>query len=244
MPWKHIQDNPGSDNVTFNSNATALSVGAFGSAVSLLNSVVVCVGGAGSSSGSISGLTVTDNGSTPNTYTQAIIKTSSSTGAWVAFYVSRITSNPSSGNLNPKVTVTNSQSLGIVASEFSGAASKSSVINDGNGASSTSNSTSPAPGAVTPTVYEDLVLTAEVNINATISASPTGFTSVGKRSNSLFISMEFMYKILNVSNLNSVSSTWTVGSSLWVACAYILKPDPYPASYVDSPMFPKAITRM
>jgi hypothetical protein len=70
VAWVNVQNNPSSGTLA-TAAATSLSIGAFGSAVTVGNFVVVwAMGGAGGGTINPGQITCSDNAATPNTYTQ------------------------------------------------------------------------------------------------------------------------------------------------------------------------------
>jgi hypothetical protein len=151
---------------------TQLSAGAFGSANTLGNFIVVWI--SGSFSGNIT--SVTDNARTPNTYTQLYLAANGAVKC--AAYLAKITSLPASGNLNPQANFSSStNAVDISASEFSGG----SLNLDGSAITHTGTSASTyAGGPITTNQANDLLITGFTQDDNTQTITvPTGFTSAG-----------------------------------------------------------------
>lgn len=224
MGWAHIQDTPGSNNVNATGSGTTQALTAFGSAVTLGDQVIVWAWGTSGSAIVAANVTCSDNGATPNSYTQLIFAVQG-TNKWVAiFEAATITSNPNSGNLVPTVTSSVTTGLNACGSEFSGG---SSATDGSNSAVSGSPGTAPAPGNITTTSSADLLLTIFTDasgLNPETITSPGSYTSTGIQTNgSSFDCGQGMWWIPNAIVTNN-NPTWTLGDSVnWSAAQIALK---------------------
>ncbi len=223
MAWAHVQDAPGSDG-TGGAAAGNVSTGPFVSPVTLNNIVAVFCWGDQSSLGTAGQITCSDNGSTPNTYTQLAFKSVSDANAddvFAAIFIATITHNPSSGNLNPKVTAANGLVVVACAAEFSGG----STTVDGSAVVASSGSTgAPAPGSLTPNFTTDLILAVMASgaTGATTVTTPTNFTSCGKHSTGAdTLAGEGIWFIPG--NANAQNPTWPSQANGWDACQVDVK---------------------
>lgn len=204
--WAHVQDTPGAGAMTQAQSVTSLQAGAFASANTLGNYIIVWCGG------SLSGVNitgVTDNAQTPNTYTQLFLSVNGNVK--IAAYIAKITSLPASGNLNPKVTLSGSGSnVNICAAEFSGG----STTMDGSAVTvQNAGSTSFTGGPISTTQQNDLLVAGFTqDDNPVGTAAPSGFTAVGIGSGGA--SSEAgggAYKIVT-GTVSSQAATWTASS--------------------------------
>jgi hypothetical protein len=234
MAWTHVQDTPGGNATANTASGTSLNLGAFGSAVTLNNFVVVWFHAEGGAN-TIATISVTDNGSTPNTYTQLVaLKVTDSGGFAVvgSIYLAKITHNPSAGNLNPQVNTSISASLLMgCAAEFSGGSSTT----DGSSTNSSTTNWTPSCGNMTTTNSGDLLLAEMSTGVSTGTASwtdPTSYTSVGKQTNaSSFDIMQGLYRIpgTTVTNNNPTWNSFSPTNQGGVAVQVALQP---PSSFV------------
>jgi hypothetical protein len=234
VAWAHVKDSPGAGGVASASAAT-LNVGAFGSAVTLNNYVVAWAWGGNSSTPPTAGqVTCTDNGATPNTYTQIAFKgqaLGANPGTWAAAFVAKVTSNPASGNLNPKVSNSGSGPWIVgCAAEFSGG----TTTTDGSSTNGSTNNTSNAPtcGNMTTAVADDLLVAAfGMNQTSDLStiADPTNYTLVGKTVSETVEAGAGHYRIVTgtVTNNNpawALTGASSAASDGWAACQAALQP--------------------
>jgi hypothetical protein len=235
MGWAHVQDSPGSGGVGSASAAT-VNTGAFGSAVTLNDFVVVfCWGGNATNPPTAGQVTCSDNGATPNTYTQLAFKGFTTAGGgshmFSAIFVAKITSNPGSGNLNPKVSVAGASQFVVgCAAEFSGG----TTTQDGSSTNANSNSVSNAPtcGTMTTAVANDLLLATfgiDQPSDLTSITVPTNYANVGKTVSETVEAGSGDYRIVSGTVTNN-NPAWTlVGASSaagdgWTAVQAALEP--------------------
>lgn len=230
--WAHVQDSPGANGVA-SATAASLNVGAFGSAVTLNDFVVVWSWGGGSTAPVAANLTCSDNGATPNTYNRLIFKdlTLGSLNPYAVIFAAKITSNPSSGNLNPKVSNAATGSFIVCcASEFSGG----SLTADGTSSNSNTNNLSNAPtcGNMTTTVANDLLLAClgfEQGPDLTGMTDPTNYTSTGRTLSETLEAGSGVWRIVSGTVTNN-NPAWTLtgassnGTDGWAAAQAALQP--------------------
>lgn len=220
MSWNLVQFTPGtisgSDSATIGT-AIPLPVGAFPNPVTIGNVVIVFVWTDGNAS------RASVNDSERNTYLRLAFQrdtTATPSHGWVGIFGSIITTNPTSGNLNPQVVVGgNCGNMAICAAEFSGGTLDIDGISSALG-----NSNTPAPGSITTTVADDLILTVEMNgTTFYLNSTPTGFTDIGINSASAPIG-NGGYQIATGIVTNS-NPQWLVnGNENWIAAQVALKP--------------------
>lgn len=226
MSWAHIQDTPGSNAVNATGSGTSQALTAFASAVTIGDQVLVFAWGTSAATIVAANITCTDNGSTPNTYTQLAVQINAGGGArpWCAIFGATITHNPSSGNLVVTIkTASVTSGINGCASEFSGG----SLTTDGSSTNSNSGSTGPNPGNITTTVASDLLLaifTDSSGLNPETITGPGGYTSIGIQKNgSSFDCGNGIYEIPG-SIVTNNNPTWTLGDSVgWAAAQVALK---------------------
>jgi hypothetical protein len=231
MAWTHVADSPGAGGVASASAAT-LNIGAFGSAVTIGDFVVVwCWGGNSTNPPTAGQVTCSDNGATPNTYTQIAFKGQGTVDTCAAIFVAQITSNPASGNINPKVSVAGAgQFIVGCAARFAGG----TTTTDGSSSNSSLNSTNNAPtaGNMTTAVADGLLLAVfglDQTSNLTSIADPTGYTLVGKTTSEAVCAGAGHYKIASGTVTNN-NPAWTVvgadtsATDGWAAAQAALQP--------------------
>lgn len=228
--WSHVQDTPGS-NAVASGSGSPLNLGAFGSPVTINDFVVVFTWGGGSSAPTAGQITCSDNGATPNSYTQLIFKNQAASNCYACIFVAQITSNPSSGNLNPKVSnAAGSAFIVACAAEFSGG----TTTTDGSSSNSNTNNVNniPSCGTMTTTVANDLGLAcAGMDQGANLSSitDPSGYTHVGETTSSAVMAGSGVYNIFSGTVTNN-NPTWTfAGASSsttegWAAVQAALEP--------------------
>jgi hypothetical protein len=217
-------------------SAASVAVGAFGSPVTLNDFVVVwCWGGNNTNPPTSGQVTCSDNGATPNTYTQIAFKglTSADTAnhCFSAIFVAQITSNPSSGNINPTISVAGASQFVVgCAAEFSGG----TTTTDGSSNNGNSNSVNNAPtaGNISTAVANDLLLATfgmDQPANLTSITIPGSYTNVGKTTSETVMAGSGDYQIVSGTVTNN-NPAWTlVGAntqtgSLWTAVQAALQP--------------------
>src|SRR5215469_5608772 len=182
MTWSHVQDAPGG-NAVGAGGSTSQAAGAFASPAALGDFVVVGAWGNPGAGQASAGVTCSDNATTPNTYTQVKFAQQGTSHAWVALFAAKVTSNPSSGNLDVTVSATGANSgLQVCAAEFSGG----SLTTDGSSSTTNAGSASPAPGPMTTTTPGDLLLAAftdNSSANPETMTDPSGYSSTGRQTN-------------------------------------------------------------
>lgn len=197
-------------------NGTSLTA-SFGSTVTAGNTVLVLAWGWCGQSFSSSSVTCTDSNST--SYTQDKFANLSS-DAWCAVF--RL-SNVGSGITSVKVS--NSAAAGdiiIVAAEVAGLTNSSPVDQSSSGTSS-SGSTSPAPGSLTTANANDLLAAVMADDGTGTITDPSGWTDEYDETNgSSYEQGSGITK--TVSATGSYNPTWTLGASAkWVSCQVAYK---------------------
>lgn len=217
MGWSFVQRSPGGSqgsDVTAVSGSTSMAIGAYGSQPSLNNFIVVWVWCADSAASNT--LAATDNAATPNSYTKLVGPAGIISGN-VAILVAKVTSLPGSGNLNVTVSNTNSTILVATTAEFAGGTTSTDGSNSATGASGT-----PAPGSITTTVSNDLLLAVFEDPSATNPVTPTGYTNAGAENNSGLRIGQGVYQI--ASGTGSFNPTWNSYAAPWLAAQVALQP--------------------
>lgn len=229
MGWAHTQDTPGSNAVASNSSATSLGCGAFGSPNTIGNFIVVFVwGNMSSSAWNATNVTCSDNATTPNTYNNLVSRSIGALPQGVGIYLAQINHLPSSGNLNPTVSLAQTGVIVCCASEFSGGSSTT----DGSNTNflSASTGTSATPAAMTTTNAGDLLLWAFTNDTSSTSAtitpvSPlTNYTSVGKEVNGSSVDVgNGLYWLPGATETN-INPACTINATHWACVQVALAP--------------------